>query len=311
MHAATPLSYLTPPVGHASCYGAAPLSHTAGNDETDRSLVRAPVVSGWTASPSTQMSAQIAGSPSGALEAALVVDTFKPDERTVTRRTLAFAHTAVLVALFFPPFVVSLSLGFNDEVAYFAGRRNLFPILLLPLLVVVPIVHLVARPNKGMFYLATVLIPAIVFASVGGVMREHTEIAANAMYNRDCYTFVEKRSLFRAYQAALEVNGNCQGTDTSIEHCRGYDAVQKTYARELKYLSSLEHRFPCAGICHAAIQLFEHPGEEAPTCRLFVAQWLKGASEQSCAMLWYAVFIMLISYPSWHSLVKPMVKRVQ
>lgn len=233
------------------------------------------------------------------------------------RRALAFGHTVVLGSLFFPPFVLCCSLGRNMDVAYFVGRRALAPVLLLPFLVLVPITHLLLRPKRlNTFIVASLIGPMILFAAVGGFMREETDRAANALKTTDCISFEETDILFHAHKSATDLYDSCMIDPAyhgaSVEYCQGYKKLDKEYGRALNYIKALESRFNCAGVCTAGERrLFENPGQHAPQCGAFVAEYLYGAGTQSMIIFWYSIFAFFASIPGYRRLFQPLVKAVE
>jgi len=231
----------------------------------------------------------------------------------VSRRSLAIGHTIMLAAVFFPPFVLCMSLS-GADISYFVGRGWLAALIIVPLILFVPFLHSWIRPKKAPFYIFSVLIPAVAFSMVAGYMRVRADIAHNALMQRDCFVLKEQQTLHRAYMAALDFYNPCavqyqlQGMTTpSIEQCPRYDVFAKEFPREMAYLENMESRFPCAGVCRNGRRIFEQPGNPAPACGLFVAQWLGGASVHASIIIWYSIMVAVVSIPAFFLFAKPIV----
>mmetsp|Transcript_4973 Transcript_4973/g.7714 ORF Transcript_4973/g.7714 Transcript_4973/m.7714 type:complete len:85 (+) Transcript_4973:123-377(+) len=65
----------------------------------------------------------------------------------------------------------------------------------------------------------------------------------------------------------------------------------------MDYLRGLESRFQCAGMCNTALRLWEDAGTPAAACSMFISQWLHGANVNARIILWYNLFVILISVP--------------
>eukprot|EP00929_Paragymnodinium_shiwhaense_P036261 TRINITY_DN19452_c0_g1_i1.p2 TRINITY_DN19452_c0_g1~~TRINITY_DN19452_c0_g1_i1.p2 ORF type:complete len:249 (-),score=48.85 TRINITY_DN19452_c0_g1_i1:38-784(-) len=231
----------------------------------------------------------------------------------VSRRALALGHTMMLAAVFFPPFVLCLSLS-GADISYFVGRGWMIALAIVPLLLLVPFLHMWIRPKKWPFYLFSVLIPAVVFACVAGVIRVRSDTAHNALMQRDCFVMKEQMTLHRAYMAAMDFYIPCatqwqlQGYSTpTINQCAHYEVFAKDYPQEMHYLQNMEMRFPCAGICRNGRRIFDKPGNPAPACGLFVAQWLEGASVHASIVIWYVILTTIVAIPSFFVFVSPIV----
>lgn len=232
----------------------------------------------------------------------------------VSRRSLAMGHTIMLAAVFFPPFVLCLSLS-GPDVSYFVGRGWLLALVTIPLILFVPFLHMWIRPKKPMFYIFSIIIPAVVFTLVAGAVRMKADVAHNALMQRDCFLLKDQQNLHRAYMAALDfyqpcaVTSGLQGSPMpSITECPRYLTFEKDFHREMTYLENMESRFPCAGICRNGRRIFDKPGNPAPACGLFVAQWLGSASVHASIIIWYNILALAAAVPAFFLFAGPIVR---
>lgn len=229
-------------------------------------------------------------------------------EAASLRRRFAGGHAFALGVLFSPPVVLCCSLLVSLDVVYFVGRWWLLPVLLLPLVFIFPLLT-VARPRPAGLILGSLLTPCVVFILVGQHYGTMTDIAVTTLRSRDCFVLEEKRELQRAYEVATQIYRSCVGTATrevSVARCPGYEEAAKEHGRQFSYLESLEARFPCAGICHRGIRLWEQDhGMEAPSCGLFVAQWMEAAHIDAEMVLAYSVVVALTGIPGVLAVLHP------
>jgi hypothetical protein len=242
-------------------------------------------------------------------EGALFADVDSRGSAARNRRFWALAHSTALVVIFCLPFALIFMTGLNGDVAYFIGRDWLV-LLVLPLLAVLfPLLSACfssKRPLRATFWLG-MLLPGIVFTILGFHFWVQTKWTQDALKNRDCETFHEKRGLQKAYDAAKKVYVDCGFAVESIERCPAYTAAEDLYSREFLYLKALEERFPCAGICGRGSTLWRDAGVQAPACGPFVAIWLQGAHMQAGCVMLYSIVVMLAALPLQFLIVDPLV----
>jgi hypothetical protein len=231
-----------------------------------------------------------------------------PGEAAALRRRFAGGHAFVLLVLFSPPLTLCSSLLVSLDVVFFVGRWWLAPLLLLPLALIFPLLT-VARPRPTGLILASVLTPCVVFILVGQHYATHTEVAVTTLRSRDCFALDEKKELARAHQVAEQIYRGCaeaaSGT-ASVAGCPGYKEAAEQHGRQFDYLESLELRFPCSGICHRGLRLWglDH-GMEAPSCGLFVAEWMGAAHTQAEMVLAYSTVVALAAIPGITVVLQP------
>ncbi|CAK0868499.1 unnamed protein product [Prorocentrum cordatum] len=243
-----------------------------------------------------------------------------PGEAAALRRRFAGGHAFVLLVLFAPPLTLCASLLVSLDVVFFVGRWWLSPLLLLPLALIFPLLTVV-RPRPTGLILASVLTPCVVFILVGAHYASHTEVAVTTLRSRDCFALDDKKELARAHQVAEQIYRGCAeavlGT-ASVAGCPGYREAAEQYgrcrgrqltssgARQFDYLESLEVRFPCAGICHRGLRLWgPGRGQEAPSCGLFVAEWMGAAHTQAEMVLAYSTVVALAAIPGTTVVLQP------
>jgi len=225
----------------------------------------------------------------------------------------AVGHVLVLLVVFFPPFAYCLFLGIRVDAAYFLGHGTLVAALaLVPLTLLFPAIYLCGlKTINSRMVLTSVWIPVLIFALAGSRARMHGIVAMNALESRDCYAFPEKRKLHRAYLVASELRQSCVTrpglSAASIEECPGYESAASAWARQFRYLQSLESRFPCSGVCSYGERLWFEPGTMAPSCGPFAAQWLWSAYTQATIVLGYSVLVGLVSIPAKLLIIDPLV----
>lgn len=238
-------------------------------------------------------------------------------EAGMRRRSMALGHTLTVLAVFAPPLVICLTLGFDQDVVFFTGRLGLLPLLMTLLLPVLPMVHLFVGPTSGHFFVASLVVPAFVFWAVGGILGSTTDIAQTAMLNRDCHSYKPKQELHRSYDLAMNFkNTICAGEET-IQTCNGYNEIAQSNLGNFRYLAALETRFQCGGVCSSGPPLWARkpadrsgtpPASLVPICDLFVAQWLQGASTQASIVKWYGLIVGMLSVPLGFFLFEPLAK---
>ncbi|CAK0868495.1 unnamed protein product [Prorocentrum cordatum] len=258
----------------------------------------------------------------GATSLACAAARFAPRARRPPNRRFAGGHAFVLLVLFAPPLTLCASLLVSLDVVFFVGRWWLSPLLLLPLALIFPLLTVV-RPRPTGLILASVLTPCVVFILVGAHYASHTEVAvttlrrvaiASPWTTRRSWR-VPTRSLSkftagaprrswaqRAWQAAPATGRRPSstagaGADSSPPVARG---------SQFDYLESLEVRFPCAGICHRGLRLWgPGRGQEAPSCGLFVAEWMGAAHTQAEMVLAYSTVVALAAIPGTTVVLQP------
>lgn len=225
----------------------------------------------------------------------------------VGRRTLAFWHFVVLGFLFFPPLVLCVSLGTDADVVHFAGTKGLWALLVVPFLLVAPVAHLCGRPGSTAL-VASALLPAILLAYVGASLRDTAGAAKTALYDRDCTAFDAKQDLYETQRKLEHMLSTCGAVaPSSVRECPWFSDFFKEHREQVQYLESLEYRFDCAGICRHSPRLFFNAGVNAPSCGLFVAQWMRSARIQASIVMWYGLGLIALSFAS-RLLLKPLLQ---
>lgn len=227
------------------------------------------------------------------------------------KRNVASLHVFVVLAVFAPPFMLCMNLAMNMDAAYFNGRwPPLLALFLIPMIIALPAAH-IHWPSKmkSTVFLFSIWIPAAIFAGVGGFAKSQAYVTMSALENSDCKSMQEKVHLQRAYEEAKDVIYACEDKGIAIEDCPVERRMSKKVMPELQYLQSLEHRFPCAGFCEDGQRLWDNGHNEAPACKAFASEWIRGAYVQAKIVLLYSGFVLLAMIPVF-ALMEPLFKDI-
>lgn len=237
------------------------------------------------------------------------------------RHRIALTVTFFLFLLFAPPTLLCVHLGIDPDVAYWVGRGSL-SVLVLPVLFMALFGGMHARGAKKAVITAAFLMPAVMFAAIGGVYMNSCEMAYAHLISQDCSVPREKAEIQGAYDSAMSLYDTClartginlEDEDNpymkppSVASCDEYrNAVARDHPlkEEWDYLAHMELNFVCGGFCKPGRPLWVRSLEVHEACAPFAASKMWTASHQSSQILVYGIIVMALYIPMYILILSP------
>lgn len=214
------------------------------------------------------------------------------------KQGVALVHALLLLSVFVPPIMLCIQMASNSDLHYFVGTALAQLVyFVIAFIVLLPIGHFFFRFSPWLF-LMSFWLPAGTFAGIGCYYWIEADAAVQSLRSIECGVFPLKADLQRSYNDAQSLYHECgQFVSVGIEDCPQYGSMYESSPVDFTYLKGLEHRFQCAGICNSAVRLWDTPGQPAPACGLFAAEWVRGAHSAATFVLFYSVIVILASIP--------------
>lgn len=244
----------------------------------------------------------------------------KSEEAQSLRRLFAVGHGVALTVLLLPVLPTALGIARGPDVLFWVGKSMLMVITATLLALALPLLSTCFRPT-GKFLSSSVMIPFGLMAAICILHRVRGRWASESLMSANCFDHPDMRDLQAAYDAADEVYAACIGDLAKqegippmlmdgVSDCPRYHTEAKRWRREFRYLSSLEQRFPCSGVCYGGRRLWQDPqGVIGPPCGTFAAQTLQRATSQASGLLAYSIIVIVMLIPAHIWFLSPLVRR--
>jgi len=238
----------------------------------------------------------------------------------VMRHRIAMVVCFFLFLLFAPPTLMCIHLGMDPDVKYWVGSGCLIA-LINPILFMALFGGMHARGAKKAVITAAFLLPAVMFAAIGGVYMNSCEMAYAHLISNDCSVPREKAELQMAYDQAQTMYLAClQRMDISpdatedgrlppsVASCEEFQRASQAnhmFNAEWEYLAHMELNQICGGFCDPGRPLFVRSLDVHEPCAQFVAHKMWTASHQASQVLAYGVIVIGLYIPLYIGILSP------